>query len=90
MISHELTWDHMTPCIPGDQLIQRVNDCVYACTYTSQNCARMSLHPFLPSLIQTLVETATNGVAYLHEGLSEVERKVVEQLYTSGAVQVII
>ena len=40
--------------------------------------------------MQTLVETATNGVAYLHEGLSEVERKVVEQLYTSGAVQVII
>ena len=47
-------------------------------------------HQFHPSLTQTLVETATNGVAYLHEGLSEVERKVVEQLYTSGAVQVII
>lgn len=43
-----------------------------------------------PFLTQTLVETATNGVAYLHEGLSEVERKVVEQLYGSGAVQVII
>ena len=53
-----------------------------------QEC-RPSLHSFHPSLIQTLVETATNGVAYLHEGLSEVERKVVEQLYTSGAVQVI-
>ena len=45
---------------------------------------------FSPSLTQTLVETASNGVAYLHEGLSEVEKKVVEQLYGSGAVQVII
>ena len=45
---------------------------------------------FPPSLTQTLVETASNGVAYLHEGLSEVEKKVVEQLYGSGAVQVII
>lgn len=45
---------------------------------------------FQPSLTQTLVETASNGVAYLHEGLSEVEKKVVEQLYGSGAVQVII
>jgi len=37
---------------------------------------------------QTLVETLSNGVAYLHEGLSELERKAVEQLYSSGAVQV--
>ena len=27
-------------------------------------------------------------MAYLHEGLSELERKAVEQLYSSGAVQV--
>ena len=39
---------------------------------------------------QTLVETLSNGVAYLHEGLSEKERKVVEQLYASGAVQVLV
>ena len=37
---------------------------------------------------QTLVETLSNGVAYLHEGLSEIERKAVEQVYSSGAVQV--
>ena len=37
---------------------------------------------------QTLVETLSNGVAYLHEGLTELERKAVEQLYSSGAVQV--
>ena len=41
-------------------------------------------------MIQTLVETLSNGVAYLHEGLSESERKVVEQLFTSGAVQVLV
>ena len=29
-----------------------------------------------------------NGIAYLHEGLTEIERKVVEQLYISGAIQV--
>lgn len=34
------------------------------------------------------METLSNGVAYLHEGLSELERKAVEQLYSSGAVQV--
>ena len=31
-----------------------------------------------------------NGIAYLHEGLSELEKKVVEQLYTSGAVQIVV
>ena len=29
------------------------------------------------------------GVAYLHEGLSESETKIVEQLFNSGAIQVI-
>lgn len=38
--------------------------------------------------VQTLVETLSNGVAYLHEGLSEIEKKAVEQVYSSGAVQV--
>ena len=39
---------------------------------------------------QTLVETLNNGVAYLHEGLSDLERKVVEQLFISGAIQVMV
>ena len=39
---------------------------------------------------QTLKETLSNGVAYLHEGLSELERKLVEQLYDSGAIQVVV
>ena len=40
--------------------------------------------------LQTLVETLSNGVAYLHEGLSEVERKIVEQLFSSGAIQILV
>ena len=37
---------------------------------------------------QTLKETLTYGVGYLHEGLTDTEVKIVEQLFTSGAVQV--
>lgn len=39
---------------------------------------------------QTLIETLANGVAYLHEGLSDLERKLVEQLFNSKAVQVVV
>lgn len=39
-------------------------------------------------LSQTLKETVGYGVAYLHEGLSETETKIVEQLFNSGAIQV--
>lgn len=41
-------------------------------------------------ILQTLKETLSNGVAYLHEGLNELERKVVEQLFSTGAVQVLV
>lgn len=41
-------------------------------------------------IFQTLKETLSNGVAYLHEGLNELERKVVEQLFSTGAVQVLV
>lgn len=41
------------------------------------------------SFLQTLKETVSYGVAYLHEGLSEGETKIVEQLFNSGAIQVI-
>lgn len=55
------------------------------------HCAEEDLKPHLKHIRdKTLVETLSNGVAYLHEGLSEIERKVVEQLYTSGAVQVLV
>lgn len=39
---------------------------------------------------QTLKETLSNGVGYLHEGLSDIERKAVENLFSSGAVQVLV
>ena len=40
--------------------------------------------------LQTLKETLSNGVAYLHEGLSELERRLVEHLFARGDVQVIV
>jgi len=39
---------------------------------------------------QTLRETISNGVAYLHEGLTELERRLVEHLFVRGDVQVIV
>ena len=41
-------------------------------------------------LLQTLVEAISNGVAYVHEGLSNVEKRIVQQLFTSGAIQVLV
>uniref|UniRef100_A0A670Z821 U5 small nuclear ribonucleoprotein 200 kDa helicase n=1 Tax=Pseudonaja textilis TaxID=8673 RepID=A0A670Z821_PSETE len=38
----------------------------------------------------TLKETVVNGVGYLHEGLTSMERRVVEQLFSSGAIQVVV
>ncbi len=43
---------------------------------------------FIAYIFQTLIETLANGVAYLHEGLSDLEKKLVEQLFKSGAIQV--
>ena len=37
----------------------------------------------------TLRETVSSGVAYVHEGLDPSDKTVVEQLYNSGAIQVI-
>ncbi|KAK3589739.1 hypothetical protein CHS0354_021060 [Potamilus streckersoni] len=49
------------------------------------------IDPFLEKISdKTLKETLSNGVAYLHEGLSDIERKVVEQLFSTGAVQVLV
>jgi len=49
------------------------------------------LTPFLEKIKDlTLKETLANGVGYLHEGLNETERKIVEQLFSSGAVQVMV
>jgi len=38
----------------------------------------------------TLKETLCNGVAYLHDGTTQLEKTVVEQLYSSGAIQVLV
>uniref|UniRef100_A0A674I4Y8 Activating signal cointegrator 1 complex subunit 3 n=1 Tax=Terrapene triunguis TaxID=2587831 RepID=A0A674I4Y8_9SAUR len=49
------------------------------------------LGPYLDKLSDgTLKETLLNGVGYLHEGLTAMERRVVEQLFGSGAVQVVV
>ena len=36
------------------------------------------------------MEAISNGIAYLHEGLSEKERQIVEQLFMLEAIQVIV
>ncbi|XP_043274954.1 putative U5 small nuclear ribonucleoprotein 200 kDa helicase isoform X2 [Venturia canescens] len=47
--------------------------------------------PFLDRMSdKTLKETLSQGVAYLHEGLSADDRHLVEQLFDSGAIQVAV
>ncbi|MGH0127821.1 UNVERIFIED_CONTAM: hypothetical protein FKN15_052455 [Acipenser sinensis] len=54
-------------------------------------CTEKDLAPFLEKLSDaTLKETLANGVGYLHEGLNPTERRIVEQLFNSGAVQVVV
>ncbi|KFP37857.1 U5 small nuclear ribonucleoprotein 200 kDa helicase, partial [Chlamydotis macqueenii] len=49
------------------------------------HCAEKDLVPYLDKLNDnTLKETLVNGVGYLHEGLTAMERRVVEQLFSSG------
>ncbi|MBN3296912.1 U520 helicase, partial [Amia calva] len=55
------------------------------------HCTEKDLAPYLEKLNDaTLKETLTNGVGYLHEGLTPTERRIVEQLFNSGAVQVVV
>lgn len=55
------------------------------------HCTEEDLQPFVKRLNdKTLKETVGYGVAYLHEGLSEGETKIVEQLFNSGAIQVVV
>merc|ERR1719330_1593004 len=39
---------------------------------------------------KTLRETLSQGVAYMHEGLSNTDRRLVESLFDSGAIQVVV
>lgn len=49
------------------------------------------LEPFLERMSdKSLRETLTQGVAYLHEGLSANDRRLVEQLFDSGAIQIAV
>lgn len=49
------------------------------------HCSEKDLAPFLEKLSDSaLKETLSNGVGYLHEGLSITERRAVEQLFISG------
>ncbi|XP_067928050.1 U5 small nuclear ribonucleoprotein 200 kDa helicase-like [Watersipora subatra] len=68
-------------------------------TYTlaEKNAARFlhvtaqDLEPFLLQLNdKTLKETVCNGVAYLHEGLSDTDRRIVTKLFNSGAIQLVV
>ncbi|CAN8000338.1 unnamed protein product [Ixodes hexagonus] len=55
------------------------------------HCTEDDLKPFLEQITdKTLKETLTNGVAYLHEGLSTADQRLVEQLFDSGAIQVVV
>lgn len=40
--------------------------------------------------LQTLKEIVTQGVAYLHEGLTPSDRRIIEQLFDSGAIQIVV
>ncbi|XP_054265192.1 U5 small nuclear ribonucleoprotein 200 kDa helicase isoform X1 [Macrosteles quadrilineatus] len=49
------------------------------------------IKPFLDRMVdKTLKETLSQGVAYIHEGLSKSDHRLVEQLFDSGAVQVAV
>lgn len=49
------------------------------------------IKPFLERMSdKTLKETLSQGVAYIHEGLSQSDHRLVEQLFDSGAIQVAV
>ena len=55
------------------------------------HCTEEDLEPFLNQISDlALKETLVNGVAFLHEGLNNQERRTVEQLFDSGAIQIVV
>ncbi|KAL9705301.1 hypothetical protein quinque_008819 [Culex quinquefasciatus] len=49
------------------------------------------IKPFLVRMTdKTLKETLSLGVAYIHEGLTASDHRIVEQLFDSGAVQIVV
>lgn len=41
-------------------------------------------------VLQTLKDTLLDGIGYLHEGLEELDRKIVQQLFKSNAIQILV
>lgn len=73
--------------------------CIELLTYSAANTGENSflhvpledLKPFLEKMTDnTLKEALQGGVAYLHEGLSSTDREIVEQLFDSGAIQILV
>ncbi|KAH9932327.1 Sec63-domain-containing protein [Fomitopsis serialis] len=55
------------------------------------NIEEADLQPHLDHISDTgLVETLKHGVGYYHEALSKQDKKIVERLFQSGAIQVLI
>lgn len=59
--------------------------------YRFLRCQRDQLLSIVEKCSDSLLkESLLNGVAYLHEGLKQVDRKIVEQLFISQAIQVLV
>jgi pre-mRNA-splicing helicase BRR2 len=55
------------------------------------NIEEKDLQPHLDHLTdQGLVETLKHGIGYYHEALSKQDRRIVERLFQSGAIQILI
>ncbi|KAI5074534.1 hypothetical protein GOP47_0010495 [Adiantum capillus-veneris] len=55
------------------------------------HCKAEYLTPFLEKIRDdALVHALSQGVAYLHEGLTDAEQEIVSQLFTAGAIQVCV
>lgn len=55
------------------------------------NCSEDDIAPFLAKISdETLRETTGNGVAYLHEGTTPKDMKIIQQLFEANAIQVVV
>ncbi|CAK9298582.1 unnamed protein product [Gordionus sp. m RMFG-2023] len=59
--------------------------------FLGPNVSLAELEPYLVKIEdKTLKETVSHGVAYVHEGLSQIEQKIVKHLFNAGAIQVLV
>ena len=55
------------------------------------HCSEADLEPYLSRVQdQALSQTLQHGVAFYHEALSKTDKRIVENLFESGAIQVVI